>query len=131
MKVASLRIITDDIRRMVPFYETVTGLRARWANDHFAELVTPTFTVAIGSRRTMPVFSDGPLHTDNCSPLLELLVDDVDHEYERLKPLVGEYVMEPTTQPWGNRSIIFRDPDGHLLNLFTPVTEQARQKFGA
>jgi hypothetical protein len=24
---------------------------------------------------------------------------------------------------WGNRSILFRDPDGNLVNLFTPVTD--------
>ena len=33
--------------------------------------------------------------------------------------------------PWGNRSFLFRDPDGNLVNLFTPVTSQARQKFDA
>lgn len=37
---------------------------------------------------------------------------------------------EPTTMPWGNRALLFRDPDGNLVNLFTPVTDQARQKFG-
>jgi hypothetical protein len=25
---------------------------------------------------------------------------------------------------------LFRDPDGNLVNLFTPVTEEARAKFG-
>jgi hypothetical protein len=29
----------------------------------------------------------------------------------------------------GNRSILFRDPDGNLVNLFTPVTEEAVKKF--
>jgi hypothetical protein len=38
---------------------------------------------------------------------------------------VSEWVREPTTMPWGNRSILFRDPDGNLVNLFTPVTEEA------
>lgn len=28
-----------------------------------------------------------------------------------------------TTMPRGNRSISLRDPDGNLVNLFTPVTE--------
>jgi hypothetical protein len=31
--------------------------------------------------------------------------------------------------PWGNRSILFRDPDGNLVNLFTPVTEEAIKRF--
>jgi hypothetical protein len=32
--------------------------------------------------------------------------------------------------PWGNRSLLLRDPDGNLVNLFTPVTAAAREKFG-
>jgi uncharacterized glyoxalase superfamily protein PhnB len=34
---------------------------------------------------------------------------------------VTVFVMEPTTQPWGNRSMLFRDPDGNLINVFAPV----------
>ena len=33
--------------------------------------------------------------------------------------------------PWGNRSILFRDPDGNLVNLFTPVTDAATERFQA
>jgi hypothetical protein len=31
--------------------------------------------------------------------------------------------------PWGNRSILFRDPDGNLINFFTPATETAIERF--
>jgi hypothetical protein len=31
--------------------------------------------------------------------------------------------------PWGNRSLLFRDPDGNLVNFFTPVTPEAIKKF--
>jgi hypothetical protein len=31
--------------------------------------------------------------------------------------------------PWGNRSLLLRDPDGNLVNLFTPVTEPARERL--
>jgi uncharacterized glyoxalase superfamily protein PhnB len=27
--------------------------------------------------------------------------------------------MSPKTQPWGSRSMIFRDPEGHLVNVFS------------
>jgi hypothetical protein len=30
--------------------------------------------------------------------------------------------------PWGNRSILFRDPDGNLVNLFRTVTEEAHMR---
>jgi hypothetical protein len=32
--------------------------------------------------------------------------------------------------PWGNRSLLFRDPDGNLINFFTPVSSEAIRKFG-
>jgi len=28
-------------------------------------------------------------------------------------------VLPPSTMPWGNRSTLFRDPDGNLVNLFS------------
>ena len=33
--------------------------------------------------------------------------------------------------PWGNRSLLLRDPDGTLANLFEPVTDAAHAKFAA
>jgi len=47
------------------------------------------------------------------------LVDDVDAEYPRIAALGVEWVMPPTTQPWGNRSMVFRDPAGNLVNVFS------------
>lgn len=57
------------------------------------------------------------------SVMLEFQVADADAEYARLGRLQGEpidFVLTPTTLPWGNRSIYFRDPDGNLVNFFTP-----------
>ena len=51
--------------------------------------------------------------------ILDFLVDDVDTEYPRVDALGVEWVMPPTTQPWGNRSMIFRDPAGNLINVFS------------
>ncbi len=38
MKLTSLRIITADIKTLVPFFEQVTGTSAQWYTDDFAEL---------------------------------------------------------------------------------------------
>ena len=66
---------------------------------------------------------------DNHTVIIEFRVDDVDEEFQRLKQAVGEFVQEPITQPWGNRSILFRDPDGNLINVFTPVSAEAIRKY--
>jgi catechol 2,3-dioxygenase-like lactoylglutathione lyase family enzyme len=56
----------------------------------------------------------------NKSVILEFSVLDVDKEYVRLQSLVKIWVKPPTTQPWGTRSIYFRDPDGNLVDFYTP-----------
>ena len=33
--------------------------------------------------------------------------------------------------PWGNKSLLFRDPDGNLVNFFTPVSKESIDKFTA
>jgi predicted enzyme related to lactoylglutathione lyase len=126
----SIRVITADVARLVAFYERVTGAQAVWATPDFAELTVGAATLAIGSTRTVGLFApDSAQPSANRSVILEFLVDDVDSAYEKLTDAVGEFVNEPTTMPWGNRSLLFRDPDGNLVNLFTPVSPDAIEKF--
>lgn len=131
MKFLSTRIITADVQRLASFYEMVTGVSAVWGNELFAEIPTPVGTLAIGSDKTVPLFGQGSAEpAANRSAIVEFIVDDVDAEYGRLAGQLDDVVTEPTTMPWGNRALIFRDPDGNLVNLFTPVTDAARAKFG-
>lgn len=127
----SIRLITDDVARLSDFYEKVSGTPVRWSTPDFAEVQTPAGTLAIGSTRTVALFGAGAARVaDNHSAIIEFLVDDVDAEYERIKQITTEFVNAPTTMPWGNRSLLFRDPDGNLVNFFTPVTPEAKAKFG-
>ncbi|MFE1791986.1 VOC family protein [Streptomyces sp. NPDC059525] len=131
MDFVSIRIITGDIARLVDFYERATGVRADWSTEDFAELRTPSATLAIGSTRTVALFAPGSARpADNNTVIIEFLVPDVDGVYRNLTDAVADFVTEPTTMPWGNRSLLLRDPDGNLVNFFTPVTPAAVEKFG-
>jgi uncharacterized glyoxalase superfamily protein PhnB len=57
----------------------------------------------------------------NHSVIIEFEVSDVDRERVRMGGIVGTFVMEPTNQPWGNRSMLLRDPDGNLINIYAPL----------
>ncbi|TKC85891.1 VOC family protein [Trinickia terrae] len=129
MDFVSTRIITNDIKRLVQFYEDI-GLTATWYTAEFAELSSPSCTLAIGSKRTMDMFGAGAATPEsNRSLIMEFRVRDVDEEYKKLGKLAKDVVQQPTTQPWGNRSMLFRDPDGNLINFFTPVTAEAIRKY--
>jgi len=130
MNLVSIRIITANMVTLVEFYEKATGVEAKWSTDDFAEIVTSSFTLAIGSTRTLAFFGEGVAQpATNKSVIIEFLVENVDAEYERIKDLTDDIVQKPTTMPWGNRSLLFRDTDGNLINFFTPVSPEAVKKF--
>ena len=127
---ASVRVITDDVPRLVAFYELVTDRSARWATPAFAELSSDRATLAVAGTETLALFGEQLAEPGaNRSVIIEWHVDDVDAEHERLGGSVGAVEQVPTTMPWGNRSMLLRDPDGNLVNLFTPVSEAARERF--
>lgn len=128
MILSSIRIITADIKRLVNFYETATGLAFNWFTEDFAEVRTAAAALAIGSTRTLALFGgDVAAAASNRSVIIEFRVDDVDAAAARIP--AETVVQAPTTMPWGNRSLLFRDPDGNLVNFFTPVTEDAKKRF--
>lgn len=130
MDLVSIRIITGDIKRLVGFYQEITGISPTWYTEDFAELKTASFTLVIASERTLQLFGANIARpADNHSVIIEFRVDDVDERHEKVAALVESVVQKPTTMPWGNRSLLFRDPDGNLVNFFTPVSAEAIRKY--
>jgi len=131
MDFVSIRIITADVKRLARFYEQVTGISVTMYTEDFGELKTPTCALAIGGARTLKLFGgDVARPADNHTAIIEFRVGDVDAEYRKLADVIGDSLVQaPTTMPWGNRSLLFRDPDGNLVNFFTPVSAEAIKKF--
>jgi predicted enzyme related to lactoylglutathione lyase len=127
----SIRIITNDVRTLAGFYEQITGLTAIYYTEDFAELKTPCATLAIGSTRTLQLFGGDEVAkaAQNRSAIIEFMVADVDAEYARLTEFQVLVVQAPILMPWGNKSLLLRDPDGNLVNLFTPVAAEAIKRF--
>ena len=129
MKFVSVRLIAQNIKDVVQFYELVTRSKADWLAPVFAEIVTPVAVIAIGSAETVALFKEGSAQPAlNRSIILEFRVENVDAEFNRLKEHV-EVVHPPKDLPWGNRTAQFRDPEGTLISLYTPVTEAAKTRF--
>ncbi|MFI5712253.1 VOC family protein [Kribbella sp. NPDC051620] len=117
---ASVRVVTTDVDRLTAFYEHLTGLTASRPAPVFAQIATTAGTLAISSSDlTTKLYGEDVVRpAANHSAFLEFQVPDVDAEFDRLQDL--EFIQNPTTMPWGNRSALLRDPDGNLVNLFTP-----------
>ena len=119
MRFDQARIVTADVPRLARFYEELLNASAT-GSEEYVELRTTGATLAICSQRAMNMCGAGTaVSGENRSVVFDFRVDDVDAERRRLDALVHAFVLEPTTQPWGNRSMLFRDPDGNLINVFS------------
>ena len=122
MDLVQCRLVTDDVEGLAGFYARLLAVPTA-LNEYYVEVQAGPASVGFSRRR----FTE---HREADSPpapgagrrdeiILDFLVDDVDAEYPRIAALGVDLVMPPTTQPWGNRSMMFRDPAGHLVNVFS------------
>jgi len=83
---------------------------------------TSAGTLALFDAQAREKYIPGPAQAgQNKSSILEFNVANVDQEYLRFQPIIKTWVKSSTTQPWGTRSIYFRDTDGNLVDFFTRV----------
>lgn len=117
-------IVTERVSPLRDFYTMVLGMAPTRAHDDYVEFGTARAALSLYARSRLEPYAPGATTpgTNRCV-MIEFEVHDVDVEYERLRALrtVIDWVKGPSTQPWGNRSIYLRDPDGNLINLYTRV----------
>jgi len=118
-------LITENVDELVQFYEPILRLKAQRSGEDYAEFRTGAGVLAVFSAAAQEKYIPGSAEAGrNKSAILEFSVADVDKEYARLQGMVKTWVKPPTTQPWGTRSIYFRDPDGNLVDFYTPAKTQ-------
>ncbi|MGV8830951.1 MAG: VOC family protein [Devosia sp.] len=119
MKFASVRLVTNDIDRLIAFYARLTGQTANRFSPEFGEFRADGFALAISSERLIAQFNAGAaVAAANRSAMIEFEVDDVDAALAGLGEDGLDIAMAPADMPWGNRSMLLRDPDGNVVNIF-------------
>ena len=125
VKVTHVCIITPQFAKMQEFYKRILHLEPKQIKVDYIEFETPGAIVSLYDEasfaRTVPGFK---LKPGTGGVMLELQVANVDQEFTRLHSigLKIDFLMPPTTFPWGNRSMYLRDPDGNLINLYSLVS---------
>ena len=51
--------------------------------------------------------------------------DDIDLQYQQLKKKGVQFIKEPETQAWGQRTAYFSDPDGNIWEIQQWVNKEA------
>jgi uncharacterized glyoxalase superfamily protein PhnB len=116
------RFVTDDVAQLATFYGRLVGTDVA-LNDYYVEVPTGGLSIAFSKLRfteSRPLCVATPERAP-CSgeSILDFRTEDVDRAYPRVDRLGVEWVLPPTTQPWGDRAMTFRDPQGHLVNVLS------------
>ena len=115
-------LITSNVRQLATFYERVLQIKPREISEVYVEFPTAAGVLAIFAAEAQEKYiPSSAVPAMNRSAILEFRVNDADREFARLQGIVKTWIKPPTTQPWGTRSIYFRDPDANLVDFFTPA----------
>ena len=128
LELAQVRFVSATIEPIAAFYAALLDTSVP-INEHYLEM--PAGPASIGFSRAGFTEDRGPhavrptgLAAREGEIILDFTAADVDAEYSRIDALGATWVMPPTTQPWGRRSMLFRDPQGHPINVSSPTTTE-------
>lgn len=125
LKFAYTRLITNDLQRLAAFYEKLLQSKPEGTPVFLAFRMDGAdlglFTKAAADQVHGGTWEPG----SNQAAIIEFLVDDVDAEHGRISEFVTDWLHGPKDMPWGNRSMMFRDPDGNVVNFFRPIARDA------
>jgi catechol 2,3-dioxygenase-like lactoylglutathione lyase family enzyme len=117
-------IITKDVPRLHDFYQNALQVNGD-GDETFSTIKTDGVQLSICHETIMEQMAPNSMAgAGHGCYTLEIEVDDVDREYQRLTIAHFLIVKPPTTQPWGLRSVWFRDPDGNLVNFYASVDDK-------
>jgi catechol 2,3-dioxygenase-like lactoylglutathione lyase family enzyme len=124
MRLDGFGIFVEDMASMVRFYRDVLGFEIKEAED-----TSNVYLVKDGTLFLLYGRKDFEKMTGrkyeyvkgfNGHSEIALYVDtfdEVDEAFKRIVENGGKAVLEPTTEPWGQRTCYIADPEGNLIEI--------------
>ena len=124
MRLDGFGLFVEDMGRMIRFYRDGLGLEIKEDED-----TSNVFLVKDGTLFLLYGRSDFEKLTSrryeyikglNGHSEIALYVDTFEEVDERFKEVVqkgAQPILEPTTEPWGQRTCYFADPEGNLIEI--------------
>ena len=124
MKLDGFGLFVDDMSTMVRFYRDVLGFEITEGDNAVnVYLIKDGTLFMLYERKNFEKMTSRKyeyLKDFNGHFEIALYVDtfeEVDKEYARIIAQGGQSVLEPTTEPWGQRTCYIADPEGNLLEI--------------
>ena len=124
MRLDGFGIFVEDIGRMIRFYRDVLGFEIKEDEDMSNVYLVKDGTLFLLYGRDdfekMTSRKYQYLKSVNGHFEIALYVDtfeEVDEEYQKAVMKGAVSILEPTTEPWGQRTCYIADPEGNLIEI--------------
>jgi len=124
MRLDGFGLLVNDMPAMIRFYRDILGFEIREAEDAVnVYLIKDGTLFMLYERKNFEEMTSRRyeyIKGLNGHFEIALYVDtfaEVDQEYKRLTALGARSVLEPTTEPWGQRTCYVADPEGNLIEI--------------
>ncbi len=122
------RLLVTNFKECFRFYRDVMGFKANFGteDDTYADFEVGEINISLFDKAEMSATlgtSSKPVHAEMQDTIcLTFSVESVDEFCRHLKEKGVSLLTEPTDhEDWGIRTIHFRDPDGHLIEINQPL----------
>lgn len=124
MRLDGFGLFVNDMGAMIRFYRDVLGFEIKGSEDASNVYLIKDGTLFLLYGRTdfekMTSRKYEYIKGFNGHTEIALYVDtfeEVDEEYEKAVAKGAVSVLEPTTEPWGQRTCYIADPEGNLIEI--------------
>ena len=124
MRLDGFGIFVDDMAAMVRFYRDILGFEIKEDENTSNVFLEKDGTLFLLYRKTdfekMTNRKFSYCNGVNGHYEIALGVEnyaEVDKEYERITKAGAQGILEPTTEPWGQRTCYIVDPEGNLIEI--------------
>jgi catechol 2,3-dioxygenase-like lactoylglutathione lyase family enzyme len=120
--VVNVRYIVDDVPAAINFYTTHLGFTLGTAHlPAFADVTRGPLRLLLSGSASSGARATPADAANAGRNRIQLVVDDLDAEIERLRGADQAFRSDVVSGP-GGRQILLADPAGNLIELFTPAT---------
>lgn len=124
MRLDGFGLMVKDMAGMIRFYRDVLGFEIKESEDAFNVYLIKDHTLfMLFGRRDFEEMTNRTYHYlngINGHAEIALYVDtfeEVDAEYANAVSKGAVSILEPTTEPWGQRTCYIADPEGNLIEI--------------
>lgn len=124
MKLDGFGLLVNDMGAMIRFYRDVLGFEIKESEDTSNVYLVKDGTLFLlyGRKDFESMTARKYEYLKGLNGHFEIALyvdtfDEVDKEYERVIAKGAIPVLEPTTEPWGQRTCYIADPEGNLIEI--------------